>query len=173
MNTEMWLRVIRKTLGEIKNPVYDDYLRVARRLFPTQMRACAKSYFRAGAIKSLKGAMRHVANIDEEDPDAPNLQLGLIPGLAAPEFFNIGTMMAPDLIAFRDVTVDHFDAAIDLRKRVYSRQGARIEDLEQKRAWLLAHQKTPGESIGKVIERLQGIPRAAGHAAIDETHETA
>jgi hypothetical protein len=57
--------------------------------------------------------------------------------------------------------------AIETRKRVYARVGARIEDLLIKRDWLHAYRKDPRDTVGEILERSAPVRMPAQSQAED------
>lgn len=163
MPTDIIFAVIQEAHERFGDPSYDQYREVAFELFPKEMEALANSFSRQGFVKWLRDGMRRVVNVDEQDLDAPQVQLDLLPGMSAPAFLNLGTDAAPKLRRFVDCTADDLDVAIETRRRVYARVGARIEDLQIKREWLVAYRHDARDTVGEVIERAQlaSIPVSA------------
>jgi hypothetical protein len=158
MPIEQIIRIIEETLARFGNGAsYEQYRQVAFELFPDVMKAMGESFARSGFTKWLKDGMRRTFNLDEMDPDAPQVQLDLLPGLAAPAYINVGTWQVPQPRKFQDCTLADIDIAIVTRKTVYSRQGARIEDLQQKREWIAAHIRRDDETIIEVCHRIRSI----------------
>lgn len=147
-------RIIDEALARLgRNAVWDDYLEIARELFPDDMRLMDESFSRNGFIKWMRDHMRRVINIDESNPHAPTVQLDL-PGLAAPAYLNVGSNNTPQLVRFVDVTVDDISVAIAHRARVIGAVSARNEDLMQKREWLKKNRLHDAETFGEVCARL-------------------
>ena len=158
------IRIIEATLARFgKEARYDDYRSIAFEMYPEEMRALGESFARNGFTKWLKDGMRRTFNVDEQDPDAPQVQLDLLPGIAAPAYVNVGSWTTPKPIRFQDCTLVDIDTAIATRKMVYARQGARIEDLQMKREWLAAHATDSTQTVAEVIERMQRVPAGSRH----------
>jgi hypothetical protein len=170
MPIELLQQIIERTLLEYgKTASYNDYQTVAWRMFPNEMQALAQSFTRQGFIKWLKDGMRRVENLDESDPDAPEVQLDLLPGLAAPSYLNIGSDVEPQLMRFVDATEPEIVTSIEKRRRVVRRISTRVEDLELKLEWLRAYRKSEADSFGVVCNRLRqsaGQPTAESEFAL-------
>lgn len=161
MPIELIDQIIAKTLEQFgKKAAYNDYQSVAWQMFPKEMQALAQSFQRQGFVKWLKDGMRRAANIDESDPDAPEVQLDLIPGLSAPAYLNIGSDVEPQLIRFVDAGEQELVASIEKRRKVARRISTRVEDLELKLEWLRTYRESETDCFGIVCERI----RASGGA---------
>ena len=157
MTSEMIRRIIDGTLNQLgRDASYDDYINTAHALFPEEMDALGKSFERQGFIKWLKDGMRQVANVGEEDKNAPSIQMKLLPGLPAPAYINIGSEDEPKLIKFTDCSADDLRLAIDKRRIKAAQISKRVEDLQQKLQWLTANRETELETIGHACQRLGG-----------------
>jgi hypothetical protein len=167
MRNDIIFSVIEEAHQRFGDPTYDQYREVAFELFPSDMEALASSFSRQGFVKWLRDGMRRVVNLDEQDLNAPRVQLDLLPGGGVPAFLNLGTDTAPKLRRFVDCTVDDLDVAIETRKRVYARVGARIEDLLIKRDWLHAYRKDPRDTVGEILERSAPVRMPAQSQAED------
>lgn len=157
MTSEIIRRIIEETLARFgRDAIYDDYISIAHELFPDEMRSLANGFERQGFIKWLKQGLRQAANVGEDDPDAPFVQLDLMPGLPAPAYLNIGSARAPHLMRFIDALPGDLRTSIDRRIQKASQIGARVEDLQQKLKWLIANQVQLTETVGQVCDRLGG-----------------
>lgn len=157
MTSEIIRRIIETTLDRLgREAAYDDYIHTAHELFPEEMAKLASGFTRQGFIKWLKDGMRQAANVDEADPQAPMVQLDLLPGFPAPAYLNIGSDTEPRLLRFADSRAEDIRLAIEKRNRKRAQIGARIEDLEQKLEWLLENQRDKAETVGQVCARLSG-----------------
>lgn len=155
MSVEMIRRIIAETLAEFgRGASYDDYQTVGQRLYPAEIRAMGQSFERQGFVKWIKDGMRHAVNAHEEDPDAPQVQLDLLPGKAAPAYLNIGTQTEPALVSFADATEADMRTAIATRVTAAKRITARTKDLTAKLEWFIANRRG-SETIGQVCQRLK------------------
>lgn len=162
MPIELIVRIIEETLTRFGSTAsYDQYRLVAFDLYPEEMRTMSGSFARQGFIKWFKSGMRHTLNEGEDVPDGLEIQMDLLPGLAAPAYLNIGTWVSPRPKRFGDCTVADLDVALNIRATVSARQTKRIEDLRQKREWLRARALSAQESISEVVRRLRGDQAAA------------
>jgi len=161
MSVEMIRRIIAETLNQFgRSATYDDYQSVGQKLYPEEIRAMAQSFERQGFVKWIKDGMRHALNVHEEDPNAPQVQLDLLPGKAAPAYLNIGTQTEPALVSFADATEVDMRTAIATRVTATRRITARTKDLAAKLEWFLANRRGD-ETIGAVCRRLQQDSNAA------------
>lgn len=158
MTHELAMRIIEETLrrfGRAKPP-WNEYVSVARELFPDDMAKLGQSFERQGMIKWIKDAARRVVNTGEDDPNAPTVQLSLLPGRPAPRILNLGSDMEPDMRRFVDSIAEDIRFSIEKRKRKMGQIGGRVEDLQLKLEWLLEHQLNSSETVGEVCTRLSG-----------------
>lgn len=161
MPIELVRRIIAETLSRFgRSASYDDYRVVAKKLFPYELDAMATNFERQGFVKWIKDGMRQIVNVDESDPDAPTVQLDLLPGISAPAYLNIGSMVAPKLIEFADATVQDLRTVIATRITVNKRISARIEDLQLKLEWLRSNAEE-NETVRAVCSRLAAKQAAA------------
>jgi hypothetical protein len=158
MNSTKWVNAIGTAAKEHPRgrPSKRQILATARRLYPREMRIDDIEKADRGQMRALNFELRRVANVDESDPDAPVVQLSMLPGMLAPRYLTTpdledgGLSVVPYLKA---VMGDHH-FAIDERRRQVDKISRRADDLERKLEVLEPHMESEDTTTEEALRRL-------------------